>query len=279
MTKAALVQLCSSDDPDQNAEIAAAFAIEAASAGAALICTPEVTNCVSSDRAHQKSVLRGEAEDSTLAALRAVAAEHGVWINIGSLALKVGHADSRFANRSFLIDPAGTIVARYDKAHMFDVDVDPATTFRESAGYAPGDQLVLAGGPDGATLGLTICYDMRFPEMYRRLAVAGADIITAHAAFTVPTGRAHWEVLLRARAIETGSFILAAAQTGRHLVRKGAPRESWGHSLAVSPWGEVLADAGTEPGVTLVDLDLGAVASARERIPNLRHARALYGPL
>lgn len=279
MTKAALVQLCSSDDPDHNAEIVAAFALDAASAGAALICTPEVTNCVSSDYAHQETVLRGEAEDSTLAALREVAAERSVWVNIGSLALKVGHADGRFANRSFLIDSTGKIAARYDKAHMFNVDVDPATTFRESAGYAPGDQLVLAKGPNGAQIGLTICYDVRFPEMYRRLAVAGANVITAHAAFTVPTGRAHWEVLLRARAIETGSFILAAAQTGRHTVRAGAARKSWGHSLAVSPWGEVVANAGTEPGVTLVDLDLGEVASARRRIPNLRHARALFGPL
>ncbi|MEL6582991.1 MAG: carbon-nitrogen hydrolase family protein [Pseudomonadota bacterium] len=277
MLATALVQLTSSDEPDDNARMADARVAEAAAAGASLILTPEVTNCVSSSRARQRAVLKTEENDRTLAILRERAAKDGVWVLIGSLALKVPGQD-RFANRSILINPAGEITARYDKAHMFDVDVDPANTFRESEGYAPGDHLTCTQGPEGSTLGLSICYDMRFPEMFRRLAVAGANIITVPAAFTVPTGRAHWDVLLRARAIETGAFILAPAQTGHHPTREGRKRESWGRSLAVAPWGEVLANAGPAPGVTLVDLDLSRVTDARQRVPSLRHSRPLYGP-
>lgn len=276
--RAALVQMCSSDTPEDNALAAKAAVARAAELGCAIALTPEVSNCVSASRAHQQNVLRHEADDPTLATLRNAAAQYGIWVLIGSLALKTTDPDGRFANRSFLIDPTGALIARYDKAHMFDADIDPETCFRESDGYRPGDTRVIARGPQGCRLGLTICYDMRFPDLYRRLAVSGADILTVPSAFTVPTGRAHWEVLLRARAIETGAFVLAPAQAGLHKTTKGRRRESWGHSLAVSPWGEVLADAGTAPGITAVDLDLAAVTAARKRIPSLNHMASLSGP-
>src|SRR6056297_1329252 len=268
--KAALIQLNSSDDPAANLPVTCAYVDQAAAAGAQFILTPEVTNCVSASRTRQKDVLCHETDDPTLAGLRARAKQHGVWILIGSLALKTDDADGRFANRSFLIDPKGMITARYDKIHMFDVQVSETETFRESAGYRPGESATLAITPLAA-IGMTVCYDLRFPHLYRQLAKAGAQILTVPAAFSYLTGMAHWEVLLRARAIETGCFVLAPAQTGRHTARRGKARETHGHSLAVAPWGEVLADAGTAPGVTLVDLDLDAVDRARRRVPALRH--------
>jgi predicted amidohydrolase len=236
-----------------------------------------VTNCVSASRTHQNAVLRREVDDPVLAALRATAREHGVWLLIGSLALKPDSADGRFANRSFLIAPDGGIVARYDKIHMFDVAISAAETYRESDGFRPGDRAVLARTPFGV-VGLTICYDLRFPQLYRRLAIGGARILTVPSAFAVPTGRAHWEVLLRARAIETGCVVLAPAQTGTHSASRGRKRETWGHSLAVAPWGEVLADGGHEPGVTFVDIDLAHVDATRARVPSLTHDRAFAGP-
>jgi predicted amidohydrolase len=251
---------------------------EAAAGGAELILTPEVTNIVTSNRARQAGLLRTEADDPMLARLRLVAAELKRWLVIGSLALKSGDADGRFANRSFLIDDAGAVRAAYDKIHMFDVDVSADDTWRESAAFRPGGRAVLAPTPWGE-IGLTICYDMRFPALYRALAMAGASILTVPAAFTVPTGRAHWEVLLRARAIETGCFVLAPAHCGAHPAAPGEKRrETWGHSLAVAPWGEVLADGGTRPGVTLVDLDLSAVEAARRRIPALHNGRTFAAP-
>jgi predicted amidohydrolase len=230
----------------------------------------------------QRAELRVEGEDPTLARLREVAAETGVWLSIGSLALKAkeeaDREDGRFVNRQFLIDPAGGIVARYDKIHMFDVDLGGGESYRESAAFRPGERAVVAEAPFGR-LGLTICYDMRFPALHRALAEAGATILTSPAAFTVPTGRAHWHALLRARAIETGCFVLAAAQVGRHPARRGRERETWGHSLAVSPWGEILAEAdGETPGVAMATLDLGAVAEARGRVPSLANARAFAPP-
>lgn len=270
--KAALLQITSSDDPEGNAQLVRGMMQDAAVQGAEIILTPEVTNCVSLDRAHQAKVLVTEAEDATLAALRETAHALGVWLSIGSLALK-GGADGRFVNRSFLIGPDGGIVARYDKIHMFDVDVTPQETFRESEGFAPGDRAVLAPTPFGK-IGLTVCYDIRFPHLHRTLAQAGADILTVPAAFSPVTGAAHWETLLRARAIETGCFVLAAAQTGTHPTRWDRVRKTHGHSMVVNSWGEVLLDAGTQPGIHLVTLDLAEVAQARARIPSLRHDRA-----
>ena len=212
-----------------------------------------------------------------LAGLRDRAAKHGFWLLIGSLALKTDDPDGRFANRSFLIAPDGAIAARYDKIHMFDVTLSESERYRESDGFRPGNRAVVADTPL-ARIGLSICYDLRFPQLYRALAGAGAQILTVPAAFAVATGRAHWEVLLRARAIETGAFVLAPAQCGTHPATTGRARETWGHSLAVAPWGEVLADAGDRPGVALVDLDLDRVAEARGRVPSLSHDRDFGTP-
>lgn len=275
--RAALVQLNVTDDPAANLAVTASYVRQAAAAGAGFILTPELTNGLSSSRAHQRSVFRHEEDDLTLAALRDEAKAAGVWLLIGSLGLLTGDADGRFANRSFLIGPDGAIVARYDKIHMFDVNVSATEVYRESEGYRPGTRAVLAETPF-AKVGMTVCYDVRFPALYRRLAQAGADIITVPAAFNHITGAAHWEVLLRARAIETGCFILAPAQTGFHAEAQGKGRHTHGHALAVAPWGEVLADAGTEPGLTLVDLDLARVAEARHRVPSLTHDRGFDGP-
>lgn len=266
--RAALVQLNASDDPAANLPQTEHLVREAAAGGARLVTTPEVTNCVSSSSTHQHEVLREEVEDPTLARLRAVAAETGIWLVIGSLALKAGGGESRFVNRSFLIGPDGAIRARYDKINMFDVEIGEGERYRESDGYRPGDRAVLAETPWGS-IGLTICYDLRFPALSRRLAQAGAWCLTFPSAFTVPTGKAHWQVLLRARAIETGCFVLAPAQWGLHAATQGRERRTWGHSLAVDPWGTVLADGGEGTGVTLVELDPAAVAAARARVPSL----------
>ena len=241
--RAALVQLCSGDDPAANLPVTEALVREAAARGAGLVLTPECTNIISASRARQRSVLAVEAEDPTLARLRAVAGELRVWLLIGSLCLKSGDADGRFVNRSLLIDPEGAVRARYDKIHMFDVDLDGGESYRESAAYRPGAAAVLAEAA-GLGLGMTICYDMRFPHLYRDLGRAGAAVLAVPSAFTVPTGRAHWHVLLRARAIEAGAYVLAPAQSGTHAAAEGRPRLTYGHSLAVGPWGEVLLDLG-----------------------------------
>lgn len=277
MIRAALVQLNSSDDPVENLPETMALIRGAAAAGAGFILTPEVTNCVSASRKHQENVLRHEADDATLAALRALAQELDIWLLIGSIAVKTSDSDGRFANRSFLISPRGEIAARYDKIHMFDVQVSQSETYHESAGYRPGETAVLAQ-TDFGQVGMTICYDVRFAHLYRKLAQAGADILTVPAAFTPATGAAHWETLLRARAIETGCYVLAPAQVGVHDCSAGKPRKTWGHSLAVSPWGEVLADGGKDIGYTLIDIDPGEVDAARSRIPSLSHDRNFEGP-
>ncbi|WP_226551752.1 carbon-nitrogen hydrolase family protein [Celeribacter naphthalenivorans] len=272
MIKVGLVTLNSSDDPLANLPVTLDDVSAAAEAGAAIVMTPEVTNCVSSSRAHQMEVLYHEAEDPTLKALRDLARLRGIWVLIGSLGLKTDDPDGRFANRSFLIDPAGQIKARYDKIHMFDVDVSETERYRESDGYRPGEKAVVAATPMGK-IGMTICYDLRFPHLHRTLAKAGAEIITQPAAFTAVTGEAHWHSLLRARAIETGCFVLAPAQTGHHKEKRDVKRRTYGHSLAVSPWGEVIYDGGVEPGWGLVEIDLDEVAEARKRIPALSHDR------
>lgn len=272
-----LVQLTVGDDPAANLTQTLQHLRAAAAGGAGFVLTPECTNMLSSDRAHQRSHLRHEAEDETLATLRTEAQALGVWLLIGSLGLLTQDADGRFANRSFLIAPSGEIAARYDKIHMFDVDVSETEVYRESAGYRPGSAAVLAETPF-AKIGLSVCYDLRFAQLFRRLAQAGAQILTVPAAFNHITGAAHWHVLLRARAIETGCFVLAPAQTGFHPETHGKGRNTYGHSLVVAPWGEVLADGGTETGVTFADLDLTQVAKARGRVPSLRHDREFTGP-
>ncbi|QCO56551.1 carbon-nitrogen hydrolase family protein [Pseudorhodobacter turbinis] len=273
-----LVQLNVNDDPAANLPETVAMVRKAAAGGAQFVLTPECTNGLSSSRRHQAQVFHLEGDDPTLAALRTEAADLGVWLLIGSLALLTGDADGRFANRSFLIDPQGEIAARYDKVHMFDVNVSATESYRESEGYRPGDRAVMAQTPLGA-IGMSICYDVRFAYLYRRLAQGGAQIITVPAAFNDTTGAAHWEVLLRARAIETGCFVLAPAQTGYHPETAGGKgRRTWGHSLVIAPWGEVLADAGTEPGVCLADIDLAQVEKARSRVPSLTHDRQISGP-
>ncbi|MDO6523425.1 carbon-nitrogen hydrolase family protein [Shimia thalassica] len=275
--KAALLQMTSSDDPEANLAVMLGQMREAAANGAEFILTPEVCNCVSSSRSHQNAVLRLEHEDATLAALQDGARDLGVWLLIGSLALKTQDPDGRFANRSFMINPDGDIVARYDKIHMFDVQVTPEETYRESDGYRPGDKAVLAETPFGM-VGMTICYDVRFPYLHRQLAKAGATILTVPAAFSHVTGAAHWETLLRARAIETGCYVLAPAQTGTHPATRGQGRRTYGHSLVISPWGEILSDAGEETGISYVDLDPNAVAQARRKVPSLTHDREFDSP-
>lgn len=275
--RAGLVQLTVGDDPAENLPETVALVRAAAAGGAGFVLTPECTNALSSNRARQRALFRHEAEDATLAGLRDEAARAGIWLLIGSLGVLTDDADGRFANRSFLIGPDGAITARYDKIHMFDVNVSETEVYRESSGYRPGGQAVIADTPFGR-VGMTVCYDVRFPQLYRTLAQAGAEIITVPAAFNHITGAAHWEVLLRARAIETGCYVLAPAQTGFHPERDGKGRRTYGHSLAIAPWGEVLADAGTEAGIVFADLDLAEVARARDRVPSLSHDRAFGRP-
>ncbi|MFN3643190.1 MAG: carbon-nitrogen hydrolase family protein [Gemmobacter sp.] len=275
--RAGLVQLTVGDDPAANLPQTVALVRAAAQGGAGFVLTPEMTNALSSSRSRQRAVFRPEADDPTLAALRDEAARAGVWVLIGSLGLLTDAADGRFANRSLLIGPDGAIVARYDKIHMFDVIVSDTEVYRESQGYRPGGQAVLADTPFGR-VGMTICYDVRFPHLYRRLAQAGAQILAVPAAFNHITGAAHWEVLLRARAIECGAYVLAPAQTGHHPEAQGAGRRTHGHSLAVGPWGEILVDGGDRPGVSFAEIDLDAVDKARARIPALTHDRPIDGP-
>ena len=273
----ALIQLTVTDDPVANLAATLGFVRQAHAEGAEFILTPECTNGLWSNRAAQKAMLRLEEDDATLAALRDEAGKLGIWLLIGSLALLTGDSDGRFANRSFLIRPDASIAARYDKIHMFDVNVSETEVYRESAAFRPGSQAVIAQTPF-APIGMTVCYDVRFATLYRKLAQGGAQIITVPAAFNHITGAAHWETLLRARAIENGAFVLAPAQTGFHAEAGGKGRRTYGHSLAIAPWGEVLADGGTDPGVTLVDIDLTQVADARGRVPSLQHDRGFDAP-
>ena len=263
----ACIQLRSTDIISVNIQNVRALIGEAAQKGAQFVSTPEVTGFMDIRPGGTRSKAVFEAEDECLSAMRKVAQDHKIWLQIGSLAIKV-EGEERFANRSFLINPQGEIRARYDKIHMFDVDVGDGQAYRESKAYRPGERAVLANTPI-ANIGMTICYDVRFGALYRTLAQAGAQIITVPAAFTRVTGEAHWEVLLRARAIENGVFIVAAAQGGKHA----DGRETYGHSMIVAPWGEVLAEGGTEPGVILAELDLSRVDQARQRVPSLKHDR------
>ncbi len=261
-----IVQFTAGDDPAANCEALLGYVNQAADGGARFVLTPEVSNIIYSSRSHQEKVLHRQEDDPTLKALCALAKVREIFLLIGSLALKSD--GDRFLNRSFLIAPTGEIIAHYDKIHMFDVALGNGESYRESAQFQPGNRAVLAQ-TDIGKIGLTICYDLRFPHLHRRLAQAGAEILTAPAAFTVPTGKAHWHTLLKARAIETGCFILAPAMVGQHSPK----RATYGHSLVVSPWGEVLADAGTAEGVTFATLDLKLVQQARAKIPALSHDR------
>ncbi len=275
--KSALLQLNVGDDPVANLVQTTALLRGAVAEGAQFVLTPEVTNCISTSRDRQRAVLQDEASDITLAALRAEAAAHGIWLLIGSLAVKTGDPDGRFANRQFLIAPDGDIQAHYDKIHMFDVEIGQGETYRESAGYRPGTRAVVADLP-GFRLGMATCYDMRFGHLSRALVKAGAQVLVYPSAFSPVTGAAHWHSLLRARAIESGAWVLAPAQTGTHDATEGKPRSTYGHSLVVDPWGDVLVDAGTETGFSMFDLDIDRVADARRRIPALENARDFDGP-
>ncbi len=270
MTRIALLQTRSGIDPVANARALVGGLEQAAAGGAAIAFTPEMTGLLDRDRARAAGSIVGERDDPVLAAARAAAARLGLWVHLGSLAVRPGGDEPRYVNRAFLIDDAGAIRARYDKLHLFDVDLASGESWRESSAYAPGQGAVVAETPAGM-LGLSICYDLRFPDLYRALSDAGAEILAVPAAFTVPTGEAHWQVLLRARAIEAGCYVVAAAQTGVH----DDGRTTYGHSLVIDPWGAVLLDMGAAPGVGFAEIDLSRLHEIRARIPALRHRRPI----
>ena len=264
--RAALVQMRTGRDVIGNIDAAARLVREAKSLGAVYVQTPEQTSLMELDRAALFAHIVEEERDPALAAFQELARELQIHLHIGSLAVKI--SPEKAANRTVVIDPKGEIAARYDKIHMFDVNLANGESYRESNTYRPGEAAVVLPLPF-CKVGLTICYDVRFPALYRALAEAGADVLTVPAAFTKQTGEAHWHLLLRARAVETGCFVLAAAQGGHH--ENG--RDTFGHSLVVDPWGRVIAEAGIEPGVTVADIDLSLVAQARARVPALDHGR------
>ncbi len=264
--KAAMVQMRSALAPADSLKQGTTLIREAASQGASYVQTPEMSNVLAATGQQLFSVITEEASDQSLVAYRALAKELGIYLHIGSLAIRL--SAERAANRGFLIDPTGTIVARYDKIHMFDVQLANGETYRESARYQPGEVSPIVDLPWGK-IGITICYDMRFPALYRALAENGAAFLTMPSAFTKPTGEAHWHILLRSRAIENGAFVFAAAQAGTHE----SGRLSYGHSVIIDPWGTVLAEGGTEPGVIVAEIDPGKVDSVRKSIPSLQHGR------
>jgi predicted amidohydrolase len=270
MTRIALFQANSGIDPAANARALVAAVEDSAAGGAAILFTPEMSGLLDRDRARAAANLRVEAADPVLAAVRAAAARAGIWVHLGSLAIRGGEEGGKLYNRAFLIDGEGEVRASYDKLHLFDVDLATGESWRESASYAPGGRAVVVDSPAGP-LGLSICYDLRFPDLYRALTDAGARLLAIPAAFTVPTGRAHWHVMMRARAIEAGAFVVAAAQSGRH--EDG--RETYGHSLVVGPWGDVLLDMGDGEGVGFAEIDLAEVEAVRARLPAIRHRRPI----
>jgi predicted amidohydrolase len=275
---AACIQFTAGPDPEANLRQAGDLVRRACDAGADLIMTPEASNLIESGR-RRRDKARRESDDPFLAAMRELARELGAWLLLGSLVIdpagESGAAadEERLANRSFLIDSGGRIAARYDKIHMFDIDLPGGESYRESNAYRPGGHTVVAETPWGR-LGMSVCYDVRFPYLYRALAQAGADFLTVPSVFTVPTGRAHWHVLLRARAIENGCFVFAPAQWGEHT----AGRKSYGHSLIVDPWGEIIADGGEEIGIITARIDPGRIAEVRRMVPSLQHDRAFTPP-
>jgi len=269
MTKIALFQSQTGIDPEANAAALVKAIGQAAAAGAEMIFTPEMSGLLDRDTQRARTNLRTEEEDQVLAACKAAAKRDKIWLHIGSLAVLL--EDGKVANRGFVIDREGQVRARYDKIHLFDVDLPTGESWRESATYSAGKDVAIVNGTPVGKIGLTICYDLRFPALFARIAEGDADLIAVPAAFTVPTGRAHWHVLLRARAIEAGLFVVAAAQVGRH--EDG--RHTFGHSLVVDPWGEVLLDMGDQPGVGFADVDLTRISDVRSRIPALNHRRPI----
>ncbi len=268
--RAALLQMTSGIDPAANAATMVAAVREAKAGGADMLFTPEMSGLLDRDRKRAAPHLQNEAGDLVLAAVRDAAAEAGLWVHVGSLALAGERDDGRLVNRGFVIDATGAIRAHYDKMHLFDVDLATGESWRESAVYAPGERAAMAETPWGG-VGLSVCYDLRFAALYRALSDGGATILTVPAAFTVPTGQAHWHLLLRARAVESACFVVAAAQWGRH--EDG--RETYGHSLVVDPWGDVLLDMGDGTGVGFADIDSARVEDVRARVPVLKHRRPI----
>ena len=269
MTRIALFQATAGIDPAANAAALTKAIAEAAEGGAEMLFTPEMTGLLDRDSERAAKVLRSQDEDEVLAAARESAAQHHMWVHIGSLAVLADNG--KVANRSFVIDREGKVRGSYDKIHLFDVDLPTGESWRESNTYSPGTGVTLVNGTPVGKIGLTICYDLRFPGLFARLAESDADVIVVPAAFTVPTGKAHWHILLRARAIEAGLFIVAAAQVGHH--EDG--RNTFGHSLVIDPWGEVLLDMGEERGVGFADIDLKRISDVRSRIPALNHRRPI----
>ena len=276
---AACIQFTSARDYEPNVGVVSDLVRRARDGGADFVMTPENTGLTEPVGKLRREKARDEANHPVLTALREVAQETGVWLLIGSLAvdlsreLDTGQGEGRLANRSYLLDSSGAIIARYDKIHMFDVDLAGGESYRESNAFRPGDRMVLAETPWGV-LGMTVCYDLRFPHLYRALAQAGADFLAVPSAFTVPTGKAHWHVLIRARAIENGCFVFAPAQWGEHA----EGRRTYGHSLIVDPWGEVLADAGEGVGIVSARIEISALAKARRMVPSLQHDRPYTKP-
>lgn len=266
--RVALLQMTTGIDPVANANSLTQAVANAAKGGAAMLFTPEMSGLLDSNRGRAAANLHPEAEDPVLSAVRKAASEHGIWVHLGSLAVRGD--DGKLANRAYVIDPEGKIRARYDKLHLFDVDLPTGESWRESASYTPGSGAVVVDTPVGQ-VGLAICYDMRFPDLFRALSDAGATILAVPAAFTRPTGAAHWHILLRARAIEAAAFVVAAAQTGVH--EDG--RATYGHSLVIDPWGEVLLDMGEDAGLGFAEIDPARTADVRARIPVLAHRRAI----
>jgi predicted amidohydrolase len=269
VTRIALFQSNTGIDPEANGRALVEAIGEAANGDAQMLFTPEMSGLLDRDAKRARTNLTTEGEDGVLAACREAARRNRIWLHLGSLAVLVD--DDKVANRGFVIDREGQIRARYDKIHLFDVDLPSGESWRESAVYSAGKDVALVNGTPVGKLGLTICYDLRFPALFARLAEANADLISVPAAFTVPTGLAHWHVLLRARAIEAGLFVVAAAQVGRHA----DGRQTFGHSLVVDPWGEVLLDMGEERGVGFADIDLARISDVRSRIPALSHRRPI----
>lgn len=268
--RAALFQMTSGIDPAANARAIVEAMEQAKAQGADMLFTPEMAGYLDRDRKRAADMLTSEADNPVLADVRDAAARIGIWLHIGSLALKDERDDGRWANRSFILDDMGAIRARYDKIHLFDVDLASGESWRESSVYGPGEHVVVVDTP-WARMGLSVCYDMRFPDLYRSMTNAGATLLLMPSAFTVPTGAAHWHILLRARAIEAGAFVIAPAQVGHHA----DGRSTYGHSLAVDPWGTVVLDMGDQPGLAIVDLDLSQVEVVRGRVPAIANRRTL----
>ncbi|AUW58858.1 nitrilase [Sphingobium sp. SCG-1] len=268
--RAALFQMTSGIDPAANADAIVDAVSEAKEGGADVLFTPEMAGYLDRDRTRAAQLVTTEGDNIVLTRVREAAAKAGIWVHLGSLACASDREDGRWSNRSFMIEDSGTIRARYDKIHLFDVDLATGGSWRESAVYAPGEDVVAVDTP-WARMGLSVCYDLRFPDLYRALSDAGATVLLVPAAFTVPTGDAHWHILLRARAIEAGAFVIACAQTGQHA----DGRITYGHSLVIDPWGDVICDLGQTSGLQLVDIDMDRVADVRSRVPAIANRRRI----